>query len=182
MTKVVLLDRDGVINYDSLHYIKSEDEYILIPESVEAIARLTKAGYKIGLATNQSGVSRGLYTEETLKAIHRKMLRVIEAAGGTIHAIEYCIHLPEMLCACRKPQPGMLYALAKKLQCSLAGVPFVGDRVSDIQVAQTVGANPVMILSAMTDRLHLQEYATVPVYHSLAAFVDALLAGTFVNE
>lgn len=175
MTKVILLDRDGVINYDSLHYIKSEEEFILIPESVNAIARLTKAGYKIGVATNQSGVSRGLYTEDALQAIHRKMVRVVEEAGGAIQAIEYCIHLPEMNCECRKPKPAMLYALAKKLGCSLEGVYFVGDRVSDIQVAQAVGAYPAMVLSAMTDRLHLQAYPDVTTYTSLAAFVDVLL-------
>ncbi|RUR12681.1 D-glycero-beta-D-manno-heptose 1,7-bisphosphate 7-phosphatase [Legionella sp. km772] len=176
MNKVILLDRDGVINYDSLHYIKSEAEYILIPESVDAIARLTEAGYKIGLATNQSGVSRGLYSEDTLLAIHQKMVNTIEEAGGRIDAIEYCIHLPEKNCACRKPKPGMLYALAQKLKCSLEGVPFVGDRISDIQAAQAVGAYPVMILSSMTDRQHLQNYPQIPTYDSLAAFVDTLLA------
>ena len=175
MTKVVLLDRDGVINYDSLHYIKSEDEFILIPESVNAIARLTKAGYKIGVATNQSGVSRGLYTEECLLAIHQKMISAIEVAGGKIHAIEYCIHLPELNCLCRKPKPKMLYELANKLQCSLQGVPFVGDRVSDIQAAYSVGAYPVMILSSMTDRSDLQNYPEVPTFESLASFVDFLL-------
>ncbi len=175
MTKVILLDRDGVINYDSLHYIKSEEEFILIPESVEAIARLTKAGYTIGVATNQSGVSRGLYSEEALLAIHQKMMRAIENAGGTIKAIDYCIHLPEMNCSCRKPQPGMLHALAQKLQCSLKNVLFVGDRISDIQVAHAVGAYPVMILSSMTDHLHLKSFSEVPIYDSLAAFVDFLL-------
>lgn len=182
MTKVILLDRDGVINYDSLQYIKSEAEYILIPESVKAIARLTQAGYKIGIATNQSGVSRGLYSEETLRAIHQKMIKTVGEAGGIIQAIEYCIHLPEMDCSCRKPKPGMLYALAKKLECSLEGIPFVGDRVSDIQAAYAVGAYPVMILSSMTDRMHLQNYPEVLICDSLAAFVDVLLTKTNNND
>jgi D-glycero-D-manno-heptose 1,7-bisphosphate phosphatase len=177
MDKVILLDRDGVINYDSLNYIKNEKEFIVIPESIEAIARLTKAGYKIGVATNQSGVSRGLYSEEALRAIHQKMLQSVHDVGGEIDAIEYCIHLPEQGCFCRKPKPGMLYALATKLHCSLINVPFVGDRVSDIQVAQAVGAVPVIILSSMTDRLTLELYPHVPVYASLAAFVDVLLNG-----
>jgi len=176
MDKVILLDRDGVINYDSLEYIKNEEEFIIIPDSVDAIARLTEAGYRIGVATNQSGVSRGLYSEEALLAIHQKMLRSINKAGGQIDAIEYCIHLPEQNCSCRKPKPGMLHALAKKLDCSLKDVPFVGDRVSDIQVAQTVGALPVIILSSMTDRLNLEQYSDVPVYSSLAAFVDDFLS------
>lgn len=176
MSQFILLDRDGVINYDSLKYIKSPDEFILIPESVNAIARLSKAGYKIGVATNQSGVSRGLYTEETLLAIHEKMMRVVHEAGGTIDAIEYCIHLPEQNCACRKPKPGMLLALAIKLNCSLQGVPFIGDRVSDIGAAHAVGAVPIIILSSMTDQINLKEYPGIPVYESLATYVDDLLS------
>lgn len=175
MTRLILLDRDGVINQDSLHYIKSVDEYILIPGSVEAIARLTSAGYKVGVATNQSGVSRGLYTEKELGAINNKMIDAVQGAGGQIDAIEYCIHLPEEGCSCRKPQPGMLHALAKRFHCSLAEVSFVGDRVSDIQAALLVGANPVLVLSSMTDLLGLKAYPNVPVFHSLAEYVEQLL-------
>ncbi|MCL9682549.1 D-glycero-beta-D-manno-heptose 1,7-bisphosphate 7-phosphatase [Legionella maioricensis] len=175
MTRLILLDRDGVINQDSLHYIKNEDEFILIPGAVEAIVRLKEAGYQIGIATNQSGVSRGLYTEAELNAIHDKMILAVQKAGGQIDAIEYCIHLPEERCLCRKPQPGMLYALAKRLGCSLKHVPFVGDRVSDIQAALAVEADPVMVLSSMTDVVDLKAYPEVPVFHSLAEYVDQLL-------
>lgn len=175
MTKLIILDRDGVINSDSLDYIKSVDEFILIPESVDAIVRLTRAGYKIGVATNQSGVSRQLYTEAELGAIHRKLIQVVQSAGGEIDRIEYCIHLPSEHCSCRKPQPGMLLALARYFNTSLDAVPFVGDRVSDIQAALAAGASPVMVLSAMTDRMGLQAYPDVPVYHSLAEYVDQLL-------
>lgn len=175
MTQFILLDRDGIINQDSLHYIKSVDEFILIPDSVEAIVRLTKAGYRIGVATNQSGVSRGLYTEEVLCSIHQKMLQEVHDAGGEIHAIEYCIHLPSEHCACRKPQPGMLLNLAKRLNCSLSQVPFVGDRVSDIQAALVAGAKPIMVLSSMTDKVGLKAYPEVPVYDSLAQYVNQLL-------
>ena len=175
MNKVILIDRDGVINHDSLNYIKSEDEFVFIPGSVEAIARLTRAGYKIGVATNQSGVSRRLYTEETLLAIHQKMLRELDNAGGRIAAIEYCIHLPDEGCSCRKPKPGMLLALGQRLDASLQGVFFAGDRISDIQAAYAAGATPVVILSAMTDQEQLQAYHDVPVYASLAAFVNDLL-------
>ncbi len=176
MTKIVLLDRDGVINHDSYDYIKSVDELILIPESIAAIARLTACGYTIGIATNQSGVSRGLYTEDTLIAINQKISQVIEDAGGAIHAIQYCMHLPSELCSCRKPQPGMLLALARQFNSSLTQVPFVGDRVSDIQAALAAGAEPIMILSPMTDTVGLRDYPEVPVYHSLAEYVQQLLA------
>ncbi|STX29598.1 D,D-heptose 1,7-bisphosphate phosphatase [Legionella beliardensis] len=176
-TKIVLLDRDGVINHDSPHYIKSIDEFIPIPENIAAVARLTAAGYRIGIATNQSGIARGLYSEEDLIKIHRKMIEVIEAAGGRIDAIEYCSHLPNTDCLCRKPKPGMLLALAKKLGCSsLQGIPFVGDRVSDIQAAEAAGASPVIVLSAMTDGRELLNYLYVPTFNSLAQWVDSLMA------
>lgn len=175
MTSLIILDRDGVINQDSLHYIKSPDEFILIPESVDAITRLTRAGYLIAIATNQSGVSRGLYSLQTLEAIHQKLRDEVAQAGGEIAIIEYCIHLPEERCFCRKPNPGMLYAIAKKLNRSLRGVPFVGDRVSDIQAAVTAGVTPIVVLSSMTDREGLKAYPDVPVYQSLSEYVQQLL-------
>ncbi|KTC87565.1 MULTISPECIES: D-glycero-beta-D-manno-heptose 1,7-bisphosphate 7-phosphatase [Legionella] len=178
MNKVVLLDRDGVINKDSLYYIKSTKEFIPIPGSIEAIARLTAAGYRIGVATNQSGVTRGYYDEAELAAIHNKMLSLVHEAGGEIEAIEYCTHMPDEGCSCRKPQPGMLFALAARLKCSLTGVPFIGDRVSDIQAAEAAGATPMMILSPMTDRVGLQAYPQVPIFNSLALCVDYLLTRT----
>lgn len=176
MNKVVLLDRDGVINQDSLQYIKSVNEFIPIAGSIAAIARLSHAGYRIGVATNQSGIARALYTEKELQAIHAKMIALVKAAGGAIDAIEYCKHLPDAGCDCRKPQPGMLRALAKRLQCSLTGVYYVGDRVSDIQAAEAAGASPIMVLSPMTDRAGLLSYAHVPIFHSLSEWVDHLLA------
>ena len=173
MNKVVLLDRDGVINKDSLHYIKSCDEFVPVDGSIDAIARLTKAGFLVGIATNQSGVSRGLYTEDELQAIHAKLINLVHLAGGEINAIEYCIHMPDAGCACRKPAAGMLLSLAKTLGCSsLQDIPFVGDRVSDIQAALLAGATPFMVLSPMTDRVALLPYSYVPVFHSLSDWVD----------
>lgn len=177
MNKIILLDRDGIINHDSLHYIKSVNEFIFIDGSIDAIARLSKAGFTIGVATNQSGVSRGYYTEDELQAIHAKMLNAVEEAGGKITAIQYCIHMPDAGCYCRKPNPGMLYALAKQLNCpSLEQIPFIGDRVSDIQAAEAAGATPITILSPMTDRVGLQNYPHVPVFKSLSQYVDCLLS------
>lgn len=176
MSKVVLLDRDGVINQDSLHYIKSVDEFIFLPGSIEAIVQLTVAGYRIGIATNQSGVSRGYYNETELAAIHEKMLSQVRAAGGEIEAIEYCIHMPDEGCFCRKPKPGMLHALAQRLDCLLTNVVFIGDRVSDVQAAEAAGAKPMIVLSPMTDRVGLQSYFHVPIFNSLATCVAYLLA------
>lgn len=173
MNKVVLLDRDGVINLDSLNYIKSRDEFVPISGSIDAIARLTQAGYLVGIATNQSGISRGLYTEDELQDIHAKLLSLVRQAGGEINAIEYCIHMPDFGCECRKPAAGMLFSLAKKLGCnSLENIPFVGDRVSDVQAALLAGATPYMVLSPMTDRVGLLPFSYVPVFDSLAEWVD----------
>jgi D-glycero-D-manno-heptose 1,7-bisphosphate phosphatase len=173
--KLIILDRDGIINQDSMHYIKSPDEFILIPGSCEAIARLTAAGYRLAVATNQSGVSRGYYDEPQLAAIHEKMMGSVAAAGGHIDFIIHCPHMPDAGCSCRKPQPGMLTAIGAHFGCSLVDVPFIGDRLSDIQAAEAVGAKPYMVLSSMTDRVGLEAYPHVPVFTSLAHCVNAIL-------
>ena len=174
--KLIILDRDGIINQDSLDYIKSPDEFVLLPFSAQAIARLNAAGYRIAVATNQSGVARGLYTIDQLTAIHDKMRRCVEEVGGHIDLIEYCAHMPDSGCSCRKPKPGLLKNIANRLNCSLINVPFVGDRVSDIQAAEAVGAKPIMVLSNMTDRVALAAYPHVPVFNSLADYVNQLLS------
>ena len=174
-TKLIILDRDGVINQDSLHYIKSPDEFILLPGSVEAIARLTAAGFSIAVATNQSGIARGYYDEAQLEAIHAKMMASVQAAGGRIDYVIHCPHMPEAGCSCRKPQPGMLLAIARHFDCLCVNVPFIGDRVSDIQAAEAAGAMGLAVLSPMTDRLGLAAYPHVPVFTSLAQCVDHLL-------
>ncbi len=174
--KLIILDRDGVINQDSLDYIKSPDEFIMLPGSAESIARLKAAGYKVAVATNQSGISRGLYNETQLAAIHQKMLDCVHAVGGSIDSIEYCPHLPELHCSCRKPKPGLLNAIARKFNCSLINIPFVGDRISDIEAAKAVGAQPVIILSPMTNQAGLDAHPDVPVFCSLLEYVDLFLA------
>ncbi|MCA0402986.1 MAG: D-glycero-beta-D-manno-heptose 1,7-bisphosphate 7-phosphatase [Proteobacteria bacterium] len=175
MKKLIILDRDGVINYDSPAYIKSPDEFLPIPGSIEAIARLSQNGFLVAIATNQSGVSRGLYSEETLKAIHQKMQSLVSEAKGSITAIEYCLHMPDAGCSCRKPKPGMLENLAKKLGCSLKDSSFVGDRISDIEAAKAVEVKPIMILSPMTNQEGLKNHPEVPVFNSLADYVEHLV-------
>lgn len=175
MSGLIILDRDGVINRDSLDYIKSPEEFHWIPGSLDAMVRLTRAGFRIAIATNQSGIARGLYSEAQLMAIHTKLSDGVHAAGGRIDVIEYCPHLPDFGCVCRKPAPGLLQAIAKRLACSLDNVPFVGDRITDIKTAIAVGAKPIVVLSTMTDQIALKSYPSVPVYHSLAHYVDDLL-------
>ena len=143
--KLVILDRDGVINFDSVHFIKSPAEWKAIPGSVEAIARLTQAGYRVVVASNQSGIARGLFDMDTLNAIHDKMQRAVKTAGGRIDAIFYCPHSADSTCDCRKPKPGMLQTIAAHYGADLTQCWFVGDSLGDLQAAQTVDSQPVLV-------------------------------------
>ena len=138
--KLVILDRDGVINHDSPSYIKSPDEWKAIPRSVDAIARLTQADYRVVVATNQAGVGRGLFEMATLNAIHDKMHRAVGQAGGRIDAVFYCPHAMEANCGCRKPKPGLLEDIGRRFNTSLKDVPCIGDSLRDLQAAAAVSA------------------------------------------
>ena len=145
--KLIVLDRDGVINYDSAQFIKSPEEWRPIPGSLEAIARLNHAGFRVVVATNQSGIGRGLFETDTLMAIHDKMLKALAQAGGHIDAIFFCPHTNADNCDCRKPKPGMFREIAARFNVDLAGVPAIGDSLRDLQVAATVGAQPMLVLT-----------------------------------
>ena len=143
--KLAIIDRDGVINYDSDQYIKTPAEWKPIPQSLEAIARLNHAGYRVVVATNQSGVGRGLLDMSTLNAIHDKMYRALANVGGRIDALFFCPHMDENNCDCRKPKPGMLLDIAKRFNVDLKNIPFIGDSLKDLQAAQAVGAKPILV-------------------------------------
>ena len=145
--KLVILDRDGVINHDSASYIKSPEEWKPIAGSLEAIALLNQAGYRVLVATNQSGIGRGLFDMATLNAIHDKMHRALSLVGGRVDGIFYCPHAQDAGCACRKPRPGLLDEIAKRFGVSLDGVPFIGDSLRDLQAGAAVGAQPVLVLT-----------------------------------
>ena len=145
--KLVILDRDGTINHDSDQYIKSPAEWKPIKGSLEAIARLTQAGCHVVVATNQSGIGRGLFDMATLNAIHDTMHRAVHQAGGRIDAIFFCPHAGDSNCACRKPKPGMLLEIARRMNVELDGVPMVGDSLRDLQAAAAAGARPVLVLT-----------------------------------
>lgn len=143
--RYVLLDRDGVINYDSDAFIKSPEEWRPIPRSLEAIALLNDNGYKVVVISNQSGLARGLFDEDTLQQIHAKMTQLVEKSGGHIEAIYYCPHGPNDDCLCRKPRIGLLQRFAEDYRIPLQGLPFVGDSLRDIQAAQRVSAEPILV-------------------------------------
>jgi D-glycero-D-manno-heptose 1,7-bisphosphate phosphatase len=145
--KLVILDRDGVINFDSDRFIKCPDEWKPIPGSLEAIARLNQAGYRVVVATNQSGIGRGLFDMAMLNAIHDKLYRALAQVGGRIDALFYCPHAADLNCQCRKPRPGMLEEISRRFNISLRGVPSIGDALRDLQAAQAVGAQPILVLT-----------------------------------
>ena len=145
--KLVVLDRDGTINHDSDQYIKSPAEWKPIKGSLDAIARLTQAGWRVVVATNQSGIGRGLFDMSTLNAIHDTMQRAVQQAGGRIDAIFFCPHAGDSNCECRKPRPGMLLEIGRRLNVSLEDVPVVGDSLRDLQAAAAAGARPVLVLT-----------------------------------
>jgi len=145
--KLVILDRDGTINQDSDQYIKSPAEWKPIPGSLEAIARLTQNGWRVVVATNQSGIARGLFDMSTLNAIHAEMHRAVGQAGGRIDAIFFCPHSAGSNCECRKPRPGLLREIGERLDVALAGVPMIGDALRDLEAAAAVGAKPCLVLT-----------------------------------
>lgn len=177
-TKLIILDRDGVINFDSDAFIKSPDEWEAIPGSAHAIARLNQAGYTVVVATNQSGVARKLFPMATLNAIHQKMHATVEQVGGNIDAVFFCPHAADENCDCRKPKPGMLQEIARRYEVNLKGVHCVGDSLRDLQSGFVMGCIPNLVLTGKGQGT-LNKGGLPPgtqVHTDLSAMVDALLA------
>jgi D-glycero-D-manno-heptose 1,7-bisphosphate phosphatase len=178
-SKLVVLDRDGVINFDADDYIKSAEEWRPIPGSLDAIARLVDAGIDVAVVSNQSGLGRGLFDQAALDAINEKMNAGIAAAGGRLAGVYYCPHAPDVGCSCRKPEPGLLDHVARDLGVeTFAGVPIVGDKASDLALARAVGGRAILVRSGkgMTTAATLDD-EDVEIYDDLAGVVDALLGG-----
>lgn len=175
---LVILDRDGVINRESPDFIRTPAEWQPLPGSLEAIARLCRAGWTVTVATNQSGVGRGLLTRATLERIHARMAEALAAHGGGLAQIAYCPHLPEDDCECRKPRPGLLHQIAARQGMALTNVPVIGDSLRDLEAARAVGARPILVRSGNGARTAAQLPAQwqVSVVDDLAAAVDLLLA------
>ncbi|HEX7054183.1 MAG TPA: D-glycero-beta-D-manno-heptose 1,7-bisphosphate 7-phosphatase [Burkholderiales bacterium] len=174
--KLVILDRDGTINHDSDDYIKSPQEWRPIRGSLEAIARLTQAGYRVVVATNQSGIARGLFTAQTLFAIHDTLQRALGHMGGRIDAFFFCPHAPDSGCPCRKPQPGMLLEVARRFNVPLKDTYMVGDARRDLEAARAAGARPVLVLTGKGRKT--RDEGNLPpgtqVFADLSAFAEHL--------
>ena len=176
--KLVILDRDGVINFDSEHFIKSPAEWKPIPGSLEAIARLSQAGYRVVIATNQSGIGRGLFDMDMLNAIHEKMHRAVQAQGGRIDAIFFCPHASAADCTCRKPKPGMFERIGACFNADLSEAYAVGDSLRDLQAAATVGAKPLLVLTGKGETTEAEGKlpAGTLTFPDLAAAVEHILS------
>ncbi|MBI3147638.1 MAG: D-glycero-beta-D-manno-heptose 1,7-bisphosphate 7-phosphatase [Betaproteobacteria bacterium] len=176
-SRLIILDRDGVINHDSEAFIKTPEEWRPIPGSLDAIARLNHAGFRVVVATNQSGIGRGLFDMATLNAIHEKMHRALAQVGARLDAIFYCPHTADNNCACRKPRPGMLQEIGERYGTDLTGVPCVGDSLRDLQCARAVGAQAMLVLTGKGEKtLREGDFPRETViYPDLAFAVSALL-------
>jgi len=181
---LIILDRDGVINQDSDNYIRSADEWIPIPGSIEAIAALSKAGYSIAIATNQSGLARGYFDNQILEAMHHKLVTLVNAAGGQIAHIAYCPHGPADDCDCRKPKPGLMHQISNALSIPLTtDVVVIGDSIRDLEAGIKAGCTVVLVKTGKGQKslvkLKDPEYSplkNIAVYNNLADFVNNLLA------
>ena len=177
--KLIILDRDGVINFDSDQFIKNPEEWKPIPGSLEAIARLSQADYRVVVATNQSGIGRGLFDMPTLNAIHDKMHKACAQVGGRIDAVFFCPHTNDANCGCRKPKSGMLEEIAARYGVSLKGAPAVGDSLRDLEAAARAGAQPILVLTGKGEKT-LRDGgfpANTLIYPDLAFAASALLLG-----
>ena len=183
-SKLIILDRDGVINEDRDDYVKSRDEWIPIPNSLEAIALLSQAGYVLTIATNQSGIARGLYSLSELHAIHQKMIDLLKPLGGRIDGIFFCPHVDEDLCECRKPKSGLMQEIAQRylkdrasLDLTLKNIPIVGDSLRDLVAGTKLGASPHLVL---TGKGHKVKDAELPegtkTHADLMAFTKYILS------
>ncbi len=176
--RLIVLDRDGVINRESSAFIRSPAEWLPLPGSIQAIVALTAAGFSVVVATNQSGVGRGLFTATTLSAIHARMTSTIEAAGGRLAGIFFCPHSPDDNCECRKPRPGLMRQIEAQFGTTLRGQPVIGDSYRDLEAAWKVGARAILVRTGngATTEVRLDANAAVEVFPDLAAAAATLIA------
>lgn len=180
--KLVILDRDGTINHEREDYIKSADEWVPLPGALEAIARLNHAGWHVVVATNQSGIGRGLFDMAAMNAMHAKMHQMLARQGGRVDAVFFCPHTPEDLCTCRKPQPGLFKMIGERFNVALEKVPMVGDLPRDVLAAQSVGCEPHLVrtgqAASMTEPELVALRKQVPdltIHPDLSSFADFVI-------
>lgn len=179
-SRLVILDRDGVINRDSPEFVKTADEWLPLPGSIEAIALLSKAGFSVAVASNQSGLARGLVSEDALREMHSKLLELVAAEGGQVDLIVFCPHGPNAGCNCRKPKTDLMHQIGAHFDIDVTGAPMIGDSLRDLQAAAAAGCRPVLVRTgngAITEAALPAELADIAVYDDLLTAAAALLAG-----
>jgi D-glycero-D-manno-heptose 1,7-bisphosphate phosphatase len=178
MVKLLVLDRDGVINEERPDFVKSADEWVPYPSSIAAIGKLTYAGYRIVIASNQSGLGRGKFGIDALNTMHSKMNRLVAQAGGYIDAVFFCPHTPDIQCECRKPKPGMLIDIAERYHLEPKHIQMVGDSLRDLQAVATIGGQPILVLTGNGEKT--RQNPELPentlIFDDLAAVADYLIA------
>lgn len=176
--KLIILDRDGVINQDSEDYIKSPEEWVPIPGSLQAIADLNQSGYRVVIASNQSGLARGLFDIDALNAIHRKMQHELGRIGGHIDDIFFCPHGPKAHCNCRKPKPGLLFQASQRFFCDPSAILSIGDSLRDLQAAESFGVKHILVLTGngIKTRSEISTREDVPIHADLYVAVQDLLS------
>jgi D-glycero-D-manno-heptose 1,7-bisphosphate phosphatase len=178
--KLLILDRDGTLNRSRDDYVASPDEWEALPGALEAVARLNQGGWRVVLATNQSGIGRGLFDMASLNAIHAKMNRQLAAVGARVEAVFFCPHAPEDDCNCRKPAPGLFQQIAERFGASLASVPAAGNALRHVQAAATAGCEPHLLLTGKSE--HLKDRVGMGTDADMAVLVPELPAGTLVHD
>lgn len=175
--KLIVLDRDGVINQDSEQFIKSPEEWLPIPGSLDAVARLNQSGWRVVVASNQSGVGRGLFGMDMLNAINARMVELLAQVGGRLDAIFFCPHAADSTCDCRKPKPGLLHQIESRFNVDMTGVPMVGDSLRDLQAGVAVGCAPYLVLTGKGEKTRDDPDlpADTRIFPDLSAVVDSLL-------
>lgn len=187
--KLLILDRDGTLNRSRDDYVASADEWEALPGALEAVARLNHGGWRVVIATNQSGLGRGLFDVASLNAIHAKMHRKLAAAGGRIEAVFFCPHAPEDACHCRKPEPGLFEQIGDRFGVPLDEVLVAGNALRHVQAGATAGCPPHLLLTGKSEYLRAladdDGVLSEPVpglpegtrlHEDLSAFADWLLA------
>jgi len=175
VTRLILIDRDGVINQDSTAFVKSVAEFVPLEGAIDAMADLHRAGFKVAVCTNQSGVGRGLLSEATLADIHRQLVRLVEASGGRVDGLRYCPHRPDAGCDCRKPRPGLLKALMADLDVPPEHTVFVGDSIRDVEAARAAGCRAALVRTGngRDAEPEARRLGMTDIYDDLAAFAAA---------
>lgn len=174
--KLLIINRDGVINEDTGEFVRSPEKWRPIPGSLRAITRANCAGYHVVLASDHPSLALGRMTIYDLAVIHQKLIEKLSAVGGQIDAIFFCPHSPEDKCACRKPHPGMLHDISSRFCTSLEGVPYIGDSIDDVLAARSAGADPVLVRTGKWPQETKQDVTGVPIYDNLAAAIDVIVS------